>query len=553
MKRITLVSVFLSVAFYFYAGFSFIRNSAPTYDEPLHLASGYSYLETGKYYLNISDHPPLAEILSAVPARFMGLNSFISHRFFLDFMPYSYADLFLYENSRDPESIMNSGRIFVFLIWSTGLILFLYLWGRLYLGKWQALPVVLFCFSPVFISNNALITTDSAPSFFYLSSFFFAACSFYQPEGLKLSPALCAVTGGILSGLAMSSKYSMFILPSFWAGSFIAANFIEKKFKWDRVVFLLLLYAAFCLISLLLVFKGDIALYFYSLRETILRLGQGRSFFAAGHYGTDGIWWYFPFAFFLKTPFFIFVFFLLGLFFSFSQWRRYFWLFMPFFLYFLPACMSKVQIGIRHLLPAIPFALLISALGVSKIFEKRGKKAFLPVVMLSAFSFWGIASAHPFYLSYFTEAAGGPSAGIKYLGDSNLDWGQDIKTLGLYLKEHGRKPVVLSYFGSASPSYYGIKFIPLGIISSHNIKVPAEPDPCSFKRKLFAISLTNLQGIYYQDKNTFSFLSNIKPIFIAGESMYLYDLTDFPQAWQKLSQLLLSQGKKGLICAAGRN
>ncbi|GAB4029904.1 MAG: hypothetical protein Fur0012_04960 [Elusimicrobiota bacterium] len=177
----------------------------------------------------------------------------------------------------------------------------------------------------------------------------------------------------------------------------------------------------------------------------------------------------------------------------------------------------------------------------------------MSAVILGAFSLWGVTSAHPFYLSYFTEMVGGPSAGIKYLGDSNLDWGQDIKTLGAYLKKNGSAPVILSYFGSASPSYYGIKFIPIGIISSHNIKVPPEPEPCSFKRKLFAISATNLQGIYYQDKNTFSFLSNIKPVFIAGESIYLYDLTDFPLAWQKLSQLLASQGKKGFTCYSGSN
>ena len=37
------------------------------YDEAVHLASGYSYLATGRYRLNIMDHPPLAEMWAALP------------------------------------------------------------------------------------------------------------------------------------------------------------------------------------------------------------------------------------------------------------------------------------------------------------------------------------------------------------------------------------------------------------------------------------------------------------------------------------------------------
>lgn len=56
-----------ALAAYLAMGLAFIRASAPTYDEAVHLASGYSYLATGKYVLNISDHPPLAEMAAALP------------------------------------------------------------------------------------------------------------------------------------------------------------------------------------------------------------------------------------------------------------------------------------------------------------------------------------------------------------------------------------------------------------------------------------------------------------------------------------------------------
>jgi len=34
----------------------------------------------------------------------------------------------------------------------------------------------------------------------------------------------------------------------------------------------------------------------------------------------------------------------------------------------------------------------------------------------------------PHYLAYFNELAGGPANGFKELADSNLDWGQDLRT-----------------------------------------------------------------------------------------------------------------------------
>lgn len=49
--------------------------------------------------------------------------------------------------------------------------------------------------------------------------------------------------------------------------------------------------------------------------------------------------------------------------------------------------------------------------------------------------FWYIAGAikiHPHYLAYFNELAEGPNNGYKYLVDSNMDWGQDLKGLKEY-------------------------------------------------------------------------------------------------------------------------
>jgi hypothetical protein len=64
---------------------------------------------------------------------------------------------------------------------------------------------------------------------------------------------------------------------------------------------------------------------------------------------------------------------------------------------------------------------------------------------------------HPHYLAYFNEFIGGPSRGHLYLTDSNIDWGQDLKRLAKYAKEHPTENIKLAYFGSADPTKYGFK------------------------------------------------------------------------------------------------
>ena len=66
--------VFLSL---FYAqGISFIRANAPTYDEAMHLAAGYSYLAKRDFRLE-PQNPPLVKELLALPL-------FLRYRFSFD-------------------------------------------------------------------------------------------------------------------------------------------------------------------------------------------------------------------------------------------------------------------------------------------------------------------------------------------------------------------------------------------------------------------------------------------------------------------------------------
>ena len=94
-KKVLIACASAALAAHFVMGLAFIRAAAPTYDETIHLASGYSYLATGKYVMNIMDHPPLAEMADSLPLLAYRPNVFLSHTYFTRRMPYHYGDLFL--------------------------------------------------------------------------------------------------------------------------------------------------------------------------------------------------------------------------------------------------------------------------------------------------------------------------------------------------------------------------------------------------------------------------------------------------------------------------
>ena len=61
---------------------------------------------------------------------------------------------------------------------------------------------------------------------------------------------------------------------------------------------------------------------------------------------------------------------------------------------------------------------------------------------------------HPSYLAYFNELAGGPDNGWRYVNDSNLDWGQDVKRLAQFVEQRGIPAIQVDTFGPADAAFY---------------------------------------------------------------------------------------------------
>ncbi len=209
-------------------------------------------------------------------------------------------------------------------------------------------------------------------------------------------------------------------------------------------------------------------------------------------------------------------------------------------LYWAYSIHSPLNIGIRHILPTVPFIYILSAGCLKqwikpsiKIFPKnlilkaivigfREIKFHFKLLLLFILLIWYLAETiyiFPHFIAYFNQFVGGPKNGYKYVVDSNLDWGQDLKRLKNYVEKHKIKKIAVDYFGGGNPKYYlKEKYIPW---SSSKGK----------PKGYFALSLTFLQGAKGKlhpgqkrsPENEYRWLKNpYQPFDRIGYSIFIY-------------------------------
>jgi hypothetical protein len=270
-------------------------------------------------------------------------------------------------------------------------------------------------------------------------------------------------------------------------------------------------------------------------------LAQQRCAFLNGEYSLVGWRQFFPYCLLVKTPLTLFVlmsfsatWLILSWFRAGNNWRaradamlgslyRTAPLWTQFTVYWAFAIPNHLNIGHRHILPTYP-AMLIFA-GGSWLWLARNPNAEMSkrdapreniarralrwisarrwpvpasVVIVSIAWFCGESLwTWPNYLAYFNQLAGGPSHAYRHLVDSSLDWGQDLPALQQWLIKQGldgspTENTYLSYFGSARPSYYGVKATLLPCY--YDYMAPRIPEPLT--AGTYCISATMLQSVY---------------------------------------------------------
>jgi len=255
-----------------------------------------------------------------------------------------------------------------------------------------------------------------------------------------------------------------------------------------------------------------------------------RPSFLVGDHRATGWWYYFPLAFLFKTPLAT-----LGIV-SFSvivmrrgrhfDWWTIWCLAIPFGIYGFSALATNLNLGLRHLFPIIPIMYIFA--GAKLANARAALPRFVPATtgLLGAVLIVETLSAAPNYIAYFNAPSQryGP---INLLGDSNLDWGQDLPLLRRWQEENPDAQLILDYFGGCDPAYY----------VKHTVLLdPAKPEvtpaPASIGRdgapgrKVLAVSASKLQGIYppYSLWTFYDYIKRHRPIAVLGGTIYLYEL-----------------------------
>jgi hypothetical protein len=282
--------------------------------------------------------------------------------------------------------------------------------------------------------------------------------------------------------------------------------------------------------------------------QLLLKRPSDASFFL-GQCSPRGWLLYYPVAFLMKTPVGTLVLILASLLLyragSRLGRREANFLLLPPALLLAVMALARINIGLRYVLPAYPFLfVLASRLATLRALGGASGRWVSPILIgiplvLTAASSLRVA---PHQLAYFNELVGGPGEGYRYLSDSNLDWGQDLKGLHAYLDHEGVPMIYLSYFGTAPPSSYGIRYQYLPSYVGPLQQPPPDRMPADPGRELLAISVTNLQGTYLPDKGLYHWLYQRTPVAKVGYSIYVYDLTGDADAHQRLADVYRKSG-----------
>lgn len=262
MKKHLIVAILLVVSFAVLAFFSaegFELNNlrysgnAITTDELAHIPSGYYYLKTGKYFLNV-EHPPLIKDLSALPLLLMNptfpkisSDLTIPEGYAWEHYPpeefifsknleirnaqWDYARVFLFNPQNNPDVIALWSRFSVILFNTLFLFLLYLMIARVWNKKVAIISLFLIIFSQFNLANGSLVIMDFMSSILQMLaivSFSDYIKNFAERKNTRLSFAITL----LFLSLALLSKFSSAILiPSMFVGGIIYIAIVKKNWK----------------------------------------------------------------------------------------------------------------------------------------------------------------------------------------------------------------------------------------------------------------------------------------------------------------------------------
>ena len=506
-------------------------------DEKVHIPAGYLHVWQGNYTFN-SEHPPLLNDLAGLFAK-LGNPKLpeVDLREYQAGDQWEYGDLFFYNAGSSaqagpegpPFGGNNVDKIvfwarFPFILLTLGLIYLCFIWAKTVFGpKAGLLAAALVGFCPNILAHGHLATTDIGVAFFFLLSIWLLRKYILRPTYAN------AFLLGLAVALAILAKFSgLLVLPIVFGGLLYLWLFRKSKLPDVLGQFLLILVTVFVTCFLLYIFsmRGDLTASGW-FNGPVDKFLQGYKILAehntTGHWNylngqvnSTGWWYYFPLVLWYKLTLPTLI--LLGLAIIFGRYKKSFieeYLIIFPIIFFLGVSMtSKIDIGIRHILPLLPFLFIF----ISRL-AMRENLILKPVVtgLVILHVVFGIL-AYPNYIAYFNQIAGGEKGGINHLVDSNLDWNQNMKRFAKYAQENNLGKVYEYCWDSSAFSYYGIQ----------NEFLPASPagGPTTPIQEGTAIVCAHQLKLYQAYGYDISWITNPPtggpPTDIVGATMYVW-------------------------------
>ncbi len=523
-----------------------------TWDEGVHLVSGYTDLVLGDHRLN-REHPPLAKYLAALPLLPLDLRLPLEHESWRKGDAVMFGAVFLYRNRLPPDTMFLLARLpMIGLALLLGLVLAL--WTRRRFGPVAALAALfLYTTDPNFIAHGHYVASDAAAAF----TVFLAVIAWLR--WLERPGRSNAVLAGLALGLALAAKFSTLFLLGllpllsllYWRrtpGRFTLRGFFGGHIA-ALAVAVALLAAAYGPATWRTVALGKAAPlaaytkqqnaisrtlrwagetfhlpahpYLVGLNIVAAHNERGHPAYLLGEVSRRGRWPYFPVVFAVKTPTALLAALAAGLWLRLRRLRAlgrepapFVWtvLLAPPLAYFALAMAGNLNLGVRHILPIYPFLYVAAGIALARLLRSR---AWVLAALLIAVQTAETARIHPHHVAFFNTPSGGPAAAPRYLADSNVDWGQAVKHLAAWKRARRLDDLVVSYFGVTDLRYYlGRRRILEEICETCDIeKIDA----------VVAVSLTNLLGVY-RDLPALARLRARPPDARIGWAIYVYDL-----------------------------
>lgn len=521
----------LSILVFFFLALDTVVAKAPTVDETLHVARG-GALWQGQDF-RIQTQPPLSHWINGV---FLFTEPTFPQLSELDAWPggriKEISDELYGETGLNIDRVFFLARLpiaFTALIFGAFLGAWVMRWRRRLLAS--ALVFLLFALSPNLLAFASLATTDLVTAASYTVAIL---CTWSY---VQLHSRLRWLVASVALGLALTAKLTTFILLPLTLLLFLSEwkpgrPLKELLFRWVA----LLPVAALVVWAVYRFEVGSVralslpvpaATYVSNFLDAQSHIERGHSAFLLGELSRDGWWYYFPVTFLLKTPLPVLLLLpvmVVSLVRNASRWRNTLFIWLPAVSLFVVASASGLNIGYRHILPIVPFLWLGAACSFPDGLQAPRRATRVVIAALILWYAAGTFMQHPHYLAYFNRIVGSEN-GYRYLSDSNVDWGQDLKLLAEFVESHDGEPVHYSYLGPIDPAYYGLEKEPLFDDGQARADFsPANPAPGNY-----AISASHLQGAVLPEPDLFNWFWRRRPAGNLGYSILLYEVDEAAQ------------------------